>query len=734
VAFVLQSPESSATERGHMSYLDWYLRLNKKSREMGYHLCLLICPDPEAVAGNIIPKAVEIACKSARKQSRRDESNRKHWKIHFTDLQLYQIAILEASQNHAKLSGFRSANWLTLYIGFLSLCALQRNSFYVAVGFERILNTGSARDILELYEWLSYRIFPDGPPMGRDEKSANDICKSLHEQIYRQFKDAFQTSGHRLMFDEVPKGNGGISDEIYQILDKMIPWETDHFPNTNRVYAKNYQRIITELSLAHVCIDQQRCLEDVKRNNMHISQSFDTWKIPIPNNAEPVEPSYPLAPRWQDIEEEVMKEILWLEEKSRRCWGSAFEVIVDGEIKDRVQQERAVEISLPPSARYVEIREAESQIMIANCHLMDPGDLPESGWRNSIKVPAGGRINLEFFPDEPENEMAGLRLRVGIVAKQSWLVAIRNRGEQLLQPRARINRGRSLAWVAFAVSLMLALSASFIALYNLKSRVNDLQRENAELRAQASDIPALKNEIAELRQFRTQPPYPAPQEAIYDGSSLVAFDRQGNITGLELMPEEFQQMIKTALVTGRVEAPELRALGRQTPKLMGENIPAEGFKLINPVGIVTETDRPAFRWQPLKGATGYTVSVSDSDYKEVATSKVLSKTGWIIDRPLKRGKTYSWQVVALKGGQEIRSPNAPGVTAKFRVLDQTDADELEQARKIRPTSHLVMGLLYARAGLFDRAEQEFKALFNANPKSSAAQRLLRNVQVLKRAG
>ncbi|MGA9773953.1 MAG: hypothetical protein WBV94_33285 [Blastocatellia bacterium] len=140
-----------------MSHIDWYLRLPERYRQKGYELGLLICPDTETVVKKILLKAVDIACKNARKQNRRDEPGRKHWKTYFTDPQLFQISILEASLSHVKQAGYPLTNWLVRYIEFLSLCTLQRNSFYVAVGFERIPNTGSISDVLELYERLSNR-------------------------------------------------------------------------------------------------------------------------------------------------------------------------------------------------------------------------------------------------------------------------------------------------------------------------------------------------------------------------------------------------------------------------------------------------------------------------------------------------------------------------------------------------------------------------------------------------
>src|SRR5678815_2036397 len=141
-----------------MSYLDWYLNLSESCQELGYDLGLLLCPDPEIVIHTIIPRAVEIACKTARKQTRR-MGPRNHWKMYLSDSQLYQIGILEASRTHIQTVG-PAANWLPRYIAFLCLCTLPRNAFYVATGFGRILSTGSTPEILELFELLSYRFSP----------------------------------------------------------------------------------------------------------------------------------------------------------------------------------------------------------------------------------------------------------------------------------------------------------------------------------------------------------------------------------------------------------------------------------------------------------------------------------------------------------------------------------------------------------------------------------------------
>ena len=165
---------------------------------------------------------------------------------------------------------------------------------------------------------------------------------------------------------------------------------------------------------------------------------------------------------------------------------------------------------------------------------------------------------------------------------------------------------------------------------------------------------------------------------------------------------------------------------------MGSETEGGNFSVLDPVGNVLLNDRPTFRWSALDGATGYVVEVYDDRFNLVATSPQLTARSWAAPQTLPRGKVYSWQVKALKDGQEIKSPRPPAPQAKFRVLDRAKADELARAKRAYPSSHLTLGLLYAEAGLLKEAEQELRLLQRANPDSELARSLLRQVQALRR--
>jgi hypothetical protein len=194
-------------------------------------------------------------------------------------------------------------------------------------------------------------------------------------------------------------------------------------------------------------------------------------------------------------------------------------------------------------------------------------------------------------------------------------------------------------------------------------------------------------------------------------------------------------VLKEVLAGGRIgKSSRLDGLARPPSSLMGSDKQGGEFSVIEPVGSVLLTDRPTFRWSPMEDAEGYVVEVYDGKFNPVATSAQLTDHSWTAPQSFARGEVYAWQVKAIKDGEEITSPRPPAPQARFRVLDQTKANEISRARRVYRSSHLTLGLLYAEAGLLKEAELELRALRKANPDSDLARRLLRQVQALRRRG
>lgn len=210
-----------------------------------------------------------------------------------------------------------------------------------------------------------------------------------------------------------------------------------------------------------------------------------------------------------------------------------------------------------------------------------------------------------------------------------------------------------------------------------------------------------------------------------DGDGKLVLDERGVLTGADDLPAEYQQLLKQLLTEPRLaRSAALNGLGAPSASLMSGGDGKAAFTVIEPVAEVLLADRPTLRWQPLAGATSYEVEVFDESFNSVLKSEQLQTTSWRVSKPLARGRVFAWQVKAIKDGQEFKAPQPPAPLARFRVLAKAEAEKIEQARANFASSHLLLGRLYAEAGLLEEAEREFRALQKANPESEVVKRLL----------
>jgi cell division protein FtsB len=276
----------------------------------------------------------------------------------------------------------------------------------------------------------------------------------------------------------------------------------------------------------------------------------------------------------------------------------------------------------------------------------------------------------------------------------------------------------------------------------LQSDLAKARQENEALQQEASAtqnaVANLQEQLADLQQSQLQNLKPEEGNgllvALNDGAGQITLDKAGNLTGLTALAPVYQQMVKTAILSERLQTPaSLGNLVGKAGTLMGGSGEGVAFALLGPVGTSVATDRPTFRWREVKGASSYLVAVYDENFNWVATSHPITSSSWTTPNALERGATYFWQVSAIKDGREIKSPVPPAPEAKFRIIEQEKADELVKLKRSSANSHLAGGLIDAREGLLDDAEREFEALLQANPKSVIARKLLTNVKALRRS-
>lgn len=262
------------------------------------------------------------------------------------------------------------------------------------------------------------------------------------------------------------------------------------------------------------------------------------------------------------------------------------------------------------------------------------------------------------------------------------------------------------------------------------NQVNNPNNSRNGLNAQPSPKIGLQSDSNS--QPREIAPVQPAEIALNDGSREIKIGVDGRIKGLENLSPAAQNRIRAALETGRVgKSNQISQISGNSGVLMSGGAASNGvpFALKIPIGKVVRETQPTLRWQAFPGATAYTVAVVDENFNVFAASSRLAATEYKLEKPLPRGKNYSWQVTAInQDGSETVSPQAPAPLAKFRVLEQTAADEIAALENSGNTSHLQLGTLYANYGLTEEARRELEKLRALNPKSTLARKLLNSVR------
>ena len=172
---------------------------------------------------------------------------------------------------------------------------------------------------------------------------------------------------------------------------------------------------------------------------------------------------------------------------------------------------------------------------------------------------------------------------------------------------------------------------------------------------------------------------------------------------VELLAPADAARVREAFESGRLSLPaSLSDLASRRDSLLGTTSAPE-FHVTAPVATAVLGTRPTLRWSPLPGSPTYVVTLQEQATGTIASSPPLQRTDWTPDRPLERGRIYTWQVAGSAAGKEIVAPRPPEPAARFLIVDASAAARFERL----PSTPTARGVLYAGAGLLDDAEREF---------------------------
>jgi anti-sigma factor RsiW len=188
---------------------------------------------------------------------------------------------------------------------------------------------------------------------------------------------------------------------------------------------------------------------------------------------------------------------------------------------------------------------------------------------------------------------------------------------------------------------------------------------------------------------------------------------------------EWDAFVREALARGSIARPAVIAGLRWSPDAL-RGTPSGAAAALTPAGVVVETDTPWFRWTGDERGATYDVSVYDGD-RLIMRSPPLRERSWAATRALRRGHTYDWQVVQTSPGSRRVIPEPPAPPAQFTVMDAESWNEINEARRLVPEDHLLVALLFARAGVQSSARQELTQYLRDHPDDTRAAGLLESL-------
>jgi anti-sigma factor RsiW len=171
---------------------------------------------------------------------------------------------------------------------------------------------------------------------------------------------------------------------------------------------------------------------------------------------------------------------------------------------------------------------------------------------------------------------------------------------------------------------------------------------------------------------------------------------------------EWASAVTAARATGRLEVGGIVA--RLRPPAVTVRSDSEiqrSLRVTEPVGEVLLTDRPTFRWQGARSRK-YVVRVYSGE-DLIVESEPTGNNAWQPPHGLEENRIYSWQVesVTSEGVVEF-APRAPDPPALFAVLARPERQLIQEARERHPDDHLLLAVLYARAGAITAAENALR--------------------------
>lgn len=286
------------------------------------------------------------------------------------------------------------------------------------------------------------------------------------------------------------------------------------------------------------------------------------------------------------------------------------------------------------------------------------------------------------------------------------------------------------SFVATVALVIIGGAVGWISVLSQRTQFKSLRSQLHQL----EEAKEIKTQLIKLRDGNTNPITANDAKIIMtlnDGNGQITIDESKNIKGFAALPTDYARLTQIALTTEQINVEPMPTVSPARVGRLGtlrsDQLEKRSFGLISPVGKVIRSIQPILRWRalstPLPGVMTYSVFLKDVTAGVELEGQFLKTTEWTPKQPLVQGHLYAWIVEATQDKRRNRGFRAPlpsTVFASFIVLDKAQDDELKRLQAERNTSHLLLGIACAKAGLRDETEREFRVLQAANPDSRIA--------------
>jgi hypothetical protein len=236
----------------------------------------------------------------------------------------------------------------------------------------------------------------------------------------------------------------------------------------------------------------------------------------------------------------------------------------------------------------------------------------------------------------------------------------------------------------------------------LRQQLTAAQNTGSALAAERSQVTAVKHDLeVQTRNYVTAK------------ATLAQRDRELRIareeSGGALAPDD-RKIVESALQTKKIDLPRPLQIAF-APELSRDADLPQSLSLTGPVDTVVMSDAPTFSWQPVSGATSYSLTVREDERNPtyVSAFKIqedLRGTTWQPSSGrLAPGKLYIWQVTAYRNNAPIAQARS-----RFEVADLRTIIRLTAAQERYRHQPLVLGILEAKAGLLDEAAHQLRSV------------------------